>query len=86
MQDAAYEDRSGDAVERLLRDGAESLEAIATGLNEIEMSTRAGGIVDCRPACRRTEATYCRHRVSGLRRDTPSDRCQRCYVGDSEQP
>jgi hypothetical protein len=42
MDDAQYEDRLGDALEKLLDEGADDLEALATGLNGLGVTSQSG--------------------------------------------
>lgn len=38
-----YEDRLGDALEKLLQEGADDLAALAAGLNDLDVGHPAGG-------------------------------------------
>ncbi len=43
MNESAYEDRLGDALEKLLGEGADDLEALASGLNRLGVAPPVGG-------------------------------------------
>ncbi len=42
MNESAYEDRLGDALEKLLGEGADDLEALASGLNRLGVAPPVG--------------------------------------------
>ena len=42
MNETAYQDRFGDALEKLLGEGADDLEALASGLNRLGIAPPAG--------------------------------------------
>ena len=42
MDEAVYEDRLGDALEKLLDEGADDLEALASGLNRLGVTSLSG--------------------------------------------
>ena len=42
MDDLQYENRLGDALEKLLGEGADDLEALSSGLNALGVKSRSG--------------------------------------------
>ena len=42
MNEKSYEDRLGDALEKLLEEGANDLEALSTGLNQLGLAGPSG--------------------------------------------
>jgi hypothetical protein len=42
MDEAEYEDRLGDALEKLLDQGADDLETLASGLNQLGVTSLSG--------------------------------------------